>query len=221
MCFSATASFIAGGVIAAVGVATLRKTEKKSEIPFASIPLLFGIQQILEGIIWLTFRYRTPDLNVAMTYTYSMFSHVLWPIFVPFSIVLLENISWRKKTILTFLVAGTAVSFYLLYFLIKFPITSKVVNMHIEYFSPHFHLYVIMGFYISATTISAMFSSNKLINIFGALALLSYIAAYIFYTVALLSVWCFFAAILSLIIYLYFKNKNIECNQGISSGIRT
>ena len=46
MCFSATASFITGGVLSAVGVVTIKKAEKKSEIPFASIPLLFGIQQM-------------------------------------------------------------------------------------------------------------------------------------------------------------------------------
>jgi hypothetical protein len=35
MCFSASASFIAGTSLCAFGVATLKKTEAKTEIPFA------------------------------------------------------------------------------------------------------------------------------------------------------------------------------------------
>lgn len=51
MCFSASASFIAGASLSAIGVATLRRVESKKEIPFATIPLLFGIQQLIEGVI--------------------------------------------------------------------------------------------------------------------------------------------------------------------------
>jgi hypothetical protein len=66
MCFSASASFIAGGALTAVGVVTLKKTENKKEIPFAAIPLLFGIQQLIEGVIWLTLRHHAPELNMLL-----------------------------------------------------------------------------------------------------------------------------------------------------------
>jgi len=72
MCFSATASFVAGTSLSAIGVATIRKAERRSELPFAMIPLLFGIQQLVEGIIWLTFRYDAPVLKQTMTYVYSV-----------------------------------------------------------------------------------------------------------------------------------------------------
>ena len=67
MCFSATASFVASGALSALGVATLRATQRKAEIPFATIPLLFGIQQFVEGVLWLSFRFDAPQLNEAMT----------------------------------------------------------------------------------------------------------------------------------------------------------
>ena len=44
MCFSATASFVAGTSLSAIGVATIRKAERPSEFPFALIPLLFGFR---------------------------------------------------------------------------------------------------------------------------------------------------------------------------------
>ena len=210
MCFSATASFIAGGVLSAVGLVTIKKAEKKSEIPFASIPLLFGIQQIIEGVIWLTFHNNAPELNIVMTFIYSIFSHVLWPIFVPYSIMLLEPVRWRKKVMFTLWIGGTAVGLYLFYNLFAFPITSRVENHHIVYFSPHFYIYTVMGFYVAATCVSAMFSSHKMIKFFGVMALVAFTISYLFYKIFLVSVWCFFAAILSLIIYGYFKYKNVE-----------
>src|SRR5471030_2723711 len=81
MCFSATASLTAGTALSAIGVASLRLVKTKSERPFALIPLLFGIQQLSEGVIWLTFGHGAPALRPAMTYLYSFFSHVLWPIY--------------------------------------------------------------------------------------------------------------------------------------------
>lgn len=76
MCFSASASFVAGTSLSAFGAATLRNTLSGAERPFAMIPLLFGIQQITEGIIWVTFTQEASALKQAMTYVYSVFSHV-------------------------------------------------------------------------------------------------------------------------------------------------
>jgi hypothetical protein len=210
MCFSASASFIAGGVLSAVGVVTIKKTEKKSEIPFASIPLLFGIQQIIEGVIWLTFHNNNMELNGVMTFIYSVFSHVLWPIFVPLSIMLLEVVSWRKKVMFTLWIAGTIVALFLFYNLFTFPITSRVENHHIVYFSPHFYIYTVMGFYVAATCVSSMFSSHKMIIYFGVMALVAFTFSYLFYKIYFISAWCFFAAIISIIIYGYFNNKITE-----------
>lgn len=210
MCFSASASFIAGGVLSAAGVVTIKKTEKKSEIPFASIPLLFGIQQIIEGVIWLTFHNNAPELNIVMTFIYSVFSHVLWPIFVPLSIMLLEPVLWRKKVMATLWIGGIVVGSYLFYNLFAFPITSRVENHHIVYFSPHFYIYTVMGLYVAATCVSSMFSSHRIIKFFGVMALAAFTVSYLFYKISLVSVWCFFAAILSIIIYGFFKYKITE-----------
>ena len=190
--------------MSAIGVLTLKKAEQKAWVPLAMIPLLFGVQQIIEGMLWLSFRFDAPLLNVTMTYVFTLFSHVLWPIFVPFSIGLVETVAWRKKVIAAFQVIGIVVGLYLLYWIVKFPVTSEV-DKHIVYVSPHFYKVPMMALYLAATCVGCFFSSHKLINIFGVLALLLFMVAYWFYTVAFFSVWCFFAAILSVVIYLHFK----------------
>lgn len=207
MCFSATASFIAGVSLTAIGVATVTMARRRTDIPFAMIPLLFGIQQLIEGMLWLSFKFEAPLLNVSMTYLFTFFSHVLWPIFVPLSIGLMETVPWRKKLILAFQITGGAVGLYLLYFIIRFPITSEI-KVHVMYIFPHFHKPMVLLLYIAATCISGFFSSHKMVNIFGALALVLFIVSYWFYTVAFFSVWCFFSAILSAVIYLHFKPAN-------------
>ena len=182
----------------------MRATRRKAQIPFAAIPLLFGIQQIVEGMLWLSFRFDAPQLNVAMTYLFSMFSHVLWPMFVPFSIVLLETVPWRRKVILGFLGIGLLVGFYLLSLIIRFPVTA-VEAANIVYVSPHFYNLPVMLLYVAAACISCLFSSEPKIRTFGALALLLFALANEFFNIALFSVWCFFAALLSSIIYAHFR----------------
>ena len=204
MCFSATASFVAGTALSVLGVATLRATRRTVEIPFASIPLLFGLQQIVEGMLWLSFSFDAPNLNVAMTYLFSMFSHVLWPIFVPFAIGLLETVAWRRRVIWGFQAVGLLVGLYLVYLLVDFPVTS-VVEANIVYVSPHFYKLPVMLLYVAATCVSGFVSSDTTIRLFGTLALALFLVAYGFFTLALFSVWCFFAAVLSSIIYWHFR----------------
>ena len=208
MCFSASASFTAGTVLSVIGVAALRITHASSERPFAMIPLLFGIQQLTEGVIWLTFSHDAPLLKQTMTYLYSIFSHVLWPMYVPFAMGVMEAVRWRKKAIFAFEAAGVIVGLYLLYFIVTSPVVAEVVGSHIVYVSPHFYLIPMIIFYLAATCVSCFFSSHGFVRLFGVLALLSYIAAYVIHVEALVSIWCFFAAILSLLIYLHLRFRD-------------
>lgn len=209
MCFSASASFVAGTLLSVAGVATLKSTKTRSELPFALIPLLFGIQQLTEGIVWLTFGHEAPAVKDVTTYLYSGFSHVLWPMYIPFAMGTLEQVRWRRRAIFTFELAGAAVALYLLYFLVTRPVVAEIVGMHIVYVSPHFYLLPVMVLYVAATCVSCLFSSHDFVRLFGALAFLSFIAAYFVYVTALVSIWCFFAAILSLLIFLHLRFRSL------------
>ena len=204
MCFSATASFSAGAVLLGLGALTLKSSLRRRELPLAAIPLLFAIQQLTEGVIWLTFRYDVPLLNWVMTHVYSFFSHVLWPIYVPIAVLLIEPLHWRRMVLLGFVAAGLTAGLYLLQILLTFPVVSRPTGQHMEYVSPHFFAATVMTLYLLAATVSPMFSSHRLVKVFGVLALLSFAAAYGFYATWFISVWCFFAALLSAVIYLHF-----------------
>jgi len=210
VCFSATASFSAGAVLLALGALTLKSVSRPRELPFAAIPLLFAIQQLSEGVIWLTFRYEAPQLNAVMTHVYSFFSHVLWPAYVPVAVLLMEPSARRRKALFVFVAAGIAVGAYLLYVLVTFPVVSRPIGRHIEYDSPHFFAAAAMTLYLISTTLSPFLSSYRMVKVFGVLALSSFAAAYFFYSTWFISVWCFFAALLSTVVCLHFVLRRAE-----------
>lgn len=204
MCFSATASFTAGAILVTAGVLTLRHVHSRSTFLFACIPLLFGIQQIVEGIVWTSF--GSPILHAFATYVFVMFSHVLWPSLVPFSIFLIEKDPMHKKILLGISIIWVAVSIYLFTCSVVNPVTCSIVENSIAYqisvpFAlPSFFLYFF------ATCAGSMVSSSLKIRIFGTAMLLWFFTAHFFYPETLFSVWCFFSAVLSLIIYMHMKD---------------
>lgn len=208
MCFSATASFSAGALLLGIGALTLKSalaTRQRRALPFAAIPTLFAMQQLIEGVIWLTFAQEATRLNAKLTHVYSFFSHVLWPVYVPVAVVLMEPEGWRRRALAAFVAAGAALGAYLLYVLVALPVVSKPTGQHIEYVSPHFFAAATMTLYLLSTTASPLFSSHRWVKAFGALALVAFGAAYYFFAQWFISVWCLFAALLSTVIYLHFS----------------
>ena len=176
----------------------------RRELPYAAIPLLFGVQQLLEGMLWLTFPDRAPLLNVALTHLYSFFSHVLWPIYVPLAALALESVRWRRRVLVAIAVAGALVGLYLLAMLVKLPITARVVGQHILYDSPHFYVMTTMALYLIGTCASLMVSSHRRVAAFGWPPLSPQSPP----TCSMQpgsSRWCFFAAGLSFIVLWRFR----------------
>lgn len=208
MCFSATASFTAGAALLVAGVVTTRLVRRPREMPYALIPFLFGIQQLIEGALWLTFPDKAPLLSTALTYAYSVFSHVLWPIYVPIAVYFLETVAWRRKALLVTAAGGTLVGLYLLYFLIRLPIVADAAEGHIDYVSPHFYIRIVMALYILGTCVSPLLSSHRWVRWFGVAAVVSFLAAGAFYLAWFISVWCFFAAVMSVMVLMFFLRRS-------------
>ena len=212
MCFSAPASFIAGTTLTIIGIATTKNSKGKSELPFAVIPLLFGAQQLIEGVIWLSFAHEAPVLRHYMTYLYMGFSHVLWPIYVPIAMGFLESVPWRKKAILSFLGVGTLVGLLLLFLIITHSVGVELIGHHMVYGiheSANYFDHTVMAMYVVATCFNCFFSSHGFVRMFGGLQLISFLVVYAVDRQAMFSVWCFFAAILSLLIYIHLRFRNL------------
>jgi len=206
MCFSATASFVAGGVLSATGGLALAKAKTKKERPFVGVPLLFGIQQTIEGVIWISF--GSPILNTVMTYAYLFFAYVFWPVFIPFAVLSLETDPVRKNILRILSFVGYAMGAYLLYFIFADPGKAHIVNQSIAYEFRHLYNFLPLLFYVAVTCGSGLVSSHRIINLFSVGVLVSFFIANWFFSATFISVWCFFAAILSIIVLLYFYSYN-------------
>jgi hypothetical protein len=216
MCFSAEASFAGSAVISAIGVVTLTKAKKPTQIPFAAIPLIFGIQQCAEGVLWITLKSDTADrLQYAGVYIFLITALVIWPTMVPLSIWLLEKGKQRRKVLAGLIVAGGIVSLFYAGCLILYDVYPQIQNFHIIYVDEFPSVLVKIAFviYLVATITPLFVSSVKLMWLFGVLLAVSCLISGIFFVEYLTSVWCFFAALISIAIYWILRKIQSEARQ--------
>jgi hypothetical protein len=204
MCFSSTASFTAGVVISAVGAATLMKVRKPSQRLFASIPLIFGLQQFAEGMVWLSL--LNPGYEVfrsASTYLYLFAAYILWPVLIPASILLMEGNDSRRKQMKVFLFAGVTLTLYYASCMLFFKVTPVIESCHILYVGGFPHQLMIPAFlvYIAVTLIPFFLSTTRGMHWMGTLMFFACVVSVLFYVEHVTSVWCFFAAAISVVIY--------------------
>lgn len=74
----------------------------------------------------MTFAGQPGCMNYGLTQAYSVFSKVIWPVYIPVGVWLVETVLWRKKLIAAMALADAAVSLYLLFYLAHTSVVSKV-----------------------------------------------------------------------------------------------
>lgn len=205
MCFSAGASFGASAIILGLGVVSIRKVIKPAQFLLASIPFIFGIQQISEGFLWLSFAHQQfASLRESMTYAFQFFAQVLWPLWLPLSVMMLEPAGNNKNILKIFVGIGAAVSIWLGYSVFWGGVEASIESRHIAYarqvpdiFTPFTGL-----LYLIVTVAPSFFSSVRRMWLLGTTVFISYIITAIFYTGNVISVWCFFASLISIAVLL-------------------
>jgi len=205
MCFSATASFSAGGVLAASAIAIARTPKPRRAVPLALFPAVFAVLQFAEGILWLNHRgFITDAWKPPPVYVFLLIAYVLWPVYVPLSAYLLEPDRRRKAVILLCQAAGLVVSVANLVAIIRGPIDAWVVGH-----SFHYLIDMPGGLaapYVIAVTVPFLVVRDRRLVAFGlALFVLYVVAALVASSDTFPSVWCFYAAILSGFLYVIFR----------------
>jgi len=219
MCFSATASFSASAILIPVGIYCVKKS-MRFEKPywfFALIPLMFGIQQIFEGSVWLSIKSGNDGEIHYPALGFMFFSHLFWLIWIPLSCYVIEENKLRKKLFFVLIILGAAhgLSMYtplwfnkdwLIVELVRQSIVYKAILIHDE-FVPRIVMRIL---YALIVVIPLLISGDRFIRIFGLIILISVVISTVFYSYAFISIWCFFAAILSLyILYMIYQKARI------------
>lgn len=205
MCFSAEASFGAAVVISTVGVVAYKKAEKSPYRLLAIIPLFFGIQQFSEGIVWLAATTgQFSGFLTLSTYAFIFFAWIIWPIYIPAVLWRLETQALRKKILFSFMLIGFLIGLVLAYILISQGVVAEIKDCSIGYNYGFTYAYgwVLSIFYLATTVGSNLVSSTGKMWILGVINLLTYFISSVYYNEHIISVWCFFAAISSVVIWL-------------------
>lgn len=203
MCFSSAASFGASGVLLVMGTAAIVKSTNPRQLPFAVIPVIFAVQQFTEGFLWLFLKGDFQGFQNTFTHVYLFFAEVLWPIWIPIAFLLLEENNPKRIFQKILVGVGFVVGVYLAFCLLTYDVKAEISGRHITYVLDYPKpLHGLGGlFYGLATIFPAFLSGIKRMKLFGFLAVVSYLFSTFYFQHAVISVWCYFAAMISICVY--------------------
>ncbi|MBB6182524.1 DUF6629 family protein [Pseudorhizobium flavum] len=210
MCLSANISFAAAAVLLpAGGLSTYRAYRVDPRyLGLAMLPALFGVQQLLEGLVWTAGAAGETHEIVQYSLAYMFFAWLVWPVWVPISTYFLES-GRRRALYLAFAVAGGMIGAlqYVPYFAHDGWLVTTFLENAIRYEGTELldlvtSREVTYSIYLSAIIAPLLLSSDPEVKVFGLLVAGVLGVTYAFFAFAYISVFCFGGAVMS--IYLVF-----------------
>ena len=214
MCFSAQASFAASAGLFFIGWLVNRNVRRPEQRMLASMPLFFAIQQAAEGVVWLTV--DRPDIWVyhAAVDVFLFFAYILWPAYIARALLSLESVAWRAHVLHGLSWLGNVISAVLLFHVAYYGVAAQAISCHIVYqFQQVSFFDTILGswrevgtmLYAVAVLVPFFVSSLPYLWVMGLLIFAAMAISYVWYYMAFVSVWCFFAALISALLYVLLK----------------
>lgn len=215
MCFSMGASIGAGTILLTIGYAAVSQARTRQQHVLSAIPLIFSLQQFLEGLLWLSLQDDTyAQWQQLLLYLFLILAQVVWPLFVPLCTLLIETAPIRKKMLVVLTTIGGMTALFFLYGLFSYNVSASIGHHHIMYVLDFPFLQQWYGGipYLTAAVVAPLISSDPRMRLTGVLLLTSYLIASLFYKEYLISVWCYFATIISVVaVYdIVLRNKGYE-----------
>ncbi len=217
MCFSATASFTVAAATAVIGVGLLKHVKHPKELLVAIVPLLFALQQTVEGMLWLQLSETSAQHSTAgLTLVFLLFAQVLWPVYTAIAVVLVEPDYRRRAIMYAIAVGGAMLSVYLATGLLGDTQVARIQGHSIAYGTRYNPLSWQQIPYMICTGLPPLISSHKPIRIFGLSILSGFLISAYFFVATFVSVWCFFAAAGSILLYFCFKRDALRVGYSLS-----
>jgi hypothetical protein len=216
MLFMAILNFTLSGAIFVVGILTLRKVSQPKEVVFALLPLLFALHQFTQGFVWLgTAGLINPRALQMAENLFVFYAQGILQFLVPLAIWLLEPGGWRKTVIAAMMYLGAFLTAYSLWGLATVPTEVTVVNGVLYYQNPITDQHWLGIGYVLTTCGSLILSRSIAIELFGWLNFAALVAIYFVNPYGFTSVWCLYAAVVSVLLYFYFVERRIAFLQAI------
>lgn len=220
MCISASVSYGAAVVLVSSGLHALYLSLrlKKPYWLIALIPVFFGVQQAFEGRVWQLVASGEARDAVPYALGFLFFSHFFWMGWIPLSSYRVEPEIIRRRIFIGISTTGAIIGAVIILSLFTHPewlaVVVKEQAIVYKITSP---LRGQLSLPVPASAIYALIilvpllaSSHRHLRLFGWLILASVLFASVFYAYAIISVWCLFAALLSL--YLVVMIRKLVAN---------
>jgi hypothetical protein len=216
MCFCATASFSLGAALLPAGAYCVAEAARKGRdyLALGAIPLVFAAQQFSEGFVWLGLAEGTSRAGsgYAAVLAFLFFALVFWPVGLPLSVIPIQRNRGRPLALLAALGAGIGLSLFLplafepdrylvvairqhsiFYDFTKVPVLQVVPEM------------VLRVLYLATIVVPFGLCADRRLRQFGAAVLASALLSQVVFWYAFISIWCFFAAALSLYLAVFLR----------------
>jgi len=210
MCFSAPVSFGAAALLGVTGAVTLTKARALTELPLAGVPLLFAAQQAIEGFLWRAVQ-DDPAHTAALATLFAAIGLIVWPLLIPIAMALVERHPLRRLAMLLIVPAGIGVSVNYAAILLVRPYRAWPLGHTLTYVNNHPISPVMLGLYIVCVCLPPLLSGSRILNLFGAMVIAGLAVTMLAFYESFISVWCFFAALASLILWKFIRDRRL-CN---------
>lgn len=208
MCFSAPVSFGAAALLGVTGAATLTKVRAPAELPLACVSLLFAGQQAIEGYLWRIVP-NGPAHTTTLATLFAAIGLIVWPLLIPIAVALVECHPLRRLAILLLVPAGIGVSVNYAAILLVRPYRAWPLGHTLTYVNNHPISPVMLGLYILCVCLPPLLSGSRILNLLGAMVIAGLAITMLAFYESFISVWCFFAALASLIIWRFFQDRRL------------
>ena len=175
-------------------------------MPLAVVPLLFAVQQVIEGLLWRAVP-DGRDHTTALATLFATIALIVWPLLIPIAIALVEREAPRRLAMLILVPAGIGVAVNYAAIMLIRPYRAWPVGHTLTYVNNHPISPVMLGIYIICACIPPLLSSSRILNLFGVIVIFGLAVSFLAFYESFISVWCFFAALASIAIWRFFRDR--------------
>jgi hypothetical protein len=204
VCFSAEGSFALSGLLVGAGATAGARSAPAARM-FAVVPLMFAVQQAAEGIVWLTIDAPPhASLERAAIYTFLGIALVAWPAWAPLSLRVLEAQASRRRVLTRLAWIGAVVALVAAFLLARAQPAARITGHTITYEfgggAGTTRQLLLLAAFVVPTVVPFFVSTSRLARVIGIALVVSVAIAALIRHEALTSVWCFFAAMMSVLV---------------------
>ena len=205
MCFAPEADVATAVVVGALGIDAWRHVGDRRERPLAALPLVLAAHQLIQAFVWWGLRGEMPNaVWQTASWVYLAVAFGLLPVFIPFAVAALEP-GPRPRRMTVLLALGAVVAAVLMYGVVRGPVDATIEGHHIAYAVDLWHGGLVTALYVVATCGSLLVSHHRYVRRFGAWNLAAVVVLAWLDRDALISLWCAWAAVVSVAIALHLR----------------